>query len=156
MKKLNRKSQEGFTIIEVMIVLAIAGLIMLIVFMAVPALQRTSRNTQRKNDASMIVAAINECLSNHNGYYNYCESVSDSAVVLNTEKLGQLRSVSYGDWTPVNSTGNVGASWWFGYQCDNSGTSYVTSGNNRTFMVLYRIESSSAGGGSGQLQCVGA
>ena len=48
------KRDEGFTIIEVLIVLAIAGLIMLIVFLAVPALQRNSRNTQRTNDASLI------------------------------------------------------------------------------------------------------
>jgi prepilin-type N-terminal cleavage/methylation domain-containing protein len=45
-----KKRNEGFTIIEVMIVLAIAGLIMLVVFLAVPALQRNSRNTQRNND----------------------------------------------------------------------------------------------------------
>lgn len=53
-----RSNKEGFTIVEVMIVLAIAGLILLIVFLAVPALQRTARNTQRKNDASAIGAAI--------------------------------------------------------------------------------------------------
>ncbi|MDQ3065292.1 MAG: prepilin-type N-terminal cleavage/methylation domain-containing protein, partial [bacterium] len=35
-----KNNNKGFTIIEVLIVLAIAGLIMLIVFLAVPALQR--------------------------------------------------------------------------------------------------------------------
>jgi prepilin-type N-terminal cleavage/methylation domain-containing protein len=35
-----QKRQQGFTIIEVLIVLAIAALILLIVFLAVPALQR--------------------------------------------------------------------------------------------------------------------
>ncbi|HPW47952.1 MAG TPA: prepilin-type N-terminal cleavage/methylation domain-containing protein, partial [Candidatus Saccharibacteria bacterium] len=35
-----KKDQKGFTIIEVLIVLAIAALILLIVFLAVPALQR--------------------------------------------------------------------------------------------------------------------
>jgi prepilin-type N-terminal cleavage/methylation domain-containing protein len=34
------KNKEGFTIIEVLIVLAIAGLIMLVVLLAVPGLQR--------------------------------------------------------------------------------------------------------------------
>ena len=43
-----KKSNQGFTIIEVMIVLAIAGLILLIVFLAVPALQRNGRNTTKK------------------------------------------------------------------------------------------------------------
>lgn len=63
-KKLNTR---GFTIIEVLIVLAIAGLIMLIVFLAVPALQRNSRNTQRRNDVSAVVGSVQEHQSNNNG-----------------------------------------------------------------------------------------
>ncbi len=63
----SQKSTSGFTIIEVMIVLAIAGLIMLIVFLAVPALQRASRNTSRKNDATSISSAISTFESNNNG-----------------------------------------------------------------------------------------
>ncbi len=64
---INKKRNEGFTIIEVMIVLAIAGLIMLIVFLAVPALQRNSRNTQAKNAASAVLATVNEFQNNNNG-----------------------------------------------------------------------------------------
>jgi prepilin-type N-terminal cleavage/methylation domain-containing protein len=71
LNKLNKtkqqKSDRGFTIIEVMIVLAIAGLILLIVFLAVPALQRNSRNTQRKNDVSALIGAVNEYTSNNSG-----------------------------------------------------------------------------------------
>lgn len=63
----NRKLKSGFTIIEVMIVLAIAGLIMLIVFLAVPALQRSSRNTDRKEDVGRISSAINDWVANNNG-----------------------------------------------------------------------------------------
>ena len=64
MKKTNNK---GFTIIEVMIVLAIAALILLIVFLAVPALQRNSRNTNRKSDVGRVGAAVTTVLSNNNG-----------------------------------------------------------------------------------------
>ncbi len=63
--KLN--NQKGFTIIEVLIVLAIAGLILLIVFLAVPALQRNSRNTQRTSDVSRVLGAAQEVLNNNNG-----------------------------------------------------------------------------------------
>ncbi|HET9173763.1 MAG TPA: type II secretion system protein [Candidatus Saccharimonadales bacterium] len=63
----SKKNNQGFTIIEVMIVLAIAGLILLIVFLAVPALQRNSRNTQRKNDVSALLGAVNEYTSNNGG-----------------------------------------------------------------------------------------
>ncbi len=67
MKTSLQKQEKGFTIIEVLIVLAIAGLILLIVFLAVPALQRNSRNTQRKNDISGILGAVGEYSSNKNG-----------------------------------------------------------------------------------------
>ena len=60
-------NNKGFTIIEVMIVLAIAGLILLIVFLAVPALQRSSRNTARKSDAGHIGTAVNDFISNNSG-----------------------------------------------------------------------------------------
>lgn len=58
---------KGFTIIEVLIVLAIAGLILLVVFLAVPALQRNSRNTQRNSDIASILGAVNEYTNNNNG-----------------------------------------------------------------------------------------
>lgn len=65
LSKLNKKAQ-GFTIIEVLIVLAIAGLILLIVFLAVPALQRNSRNTSRRNDVAAVLGAVQE-FTNNNG-----------------------------------------------------------------------------------------
>ncbi|HUD06192.1 MAG TPA: type II secretion system protein [Candidatus Saccharimonadales bacterium] len=67
MLKSIRKKTEGFTIIEVMIVLAIAGLILLIVFLAVPALQRSAKNQQRKTDATAMATAISDYESNNNG-----------------------------------------------------------------------------------------
>lgn len=67
MKSKLHKQEKGFTIIEVLIVLAIAGLIILIVFLAVPALQRNSRNTQRKNDVSALIGAVQEYTNNNNG-----------------------------------------------------------------------------------------
>ena len=48
MKTLMNKDKNGFTIIEVVLVLAIAGLIFLMVFIALPALQRSQRDTQKK------------------------------------------------------------------------------------------------------------
>src|SRR5579859_1056694 len=62
-----RKEQEGFTIIEVLIVLAIAGLILLIVFLAVPALQSNARNQQRKSDVANLLAGMNEYVNDNQG-----------------------------------------------------------------------------------------
>lgn len=52
--------KKGFTIIEVVLVLAVAGLIFMMIFLALPALQRAERDNERKQEASRILAAINE------------------------------------------------------------------------------------------------
>lgn len=51
--------EKGFTIIEVVLVLAIAGLIFLMVFIALPALQRSQRDSQRDQDLSRAQTALN-------------------------------------------------------------------------------------------------
>jgi type II secretory pathway pseudopilin PulG len=58
-QKKKEKKYGAFTIIEVVLVLAIAGLIFLMVFIALPALQRSQRNTQRKEDMGRIASQIN-------------------------------------------------------------------------------------------------
>lgn len=62
-----KQKKDGFTIIEVVLVLAIAGLIFLMVFIAWPALQRSQRDTQRRNDYSMLSTAVSSYISNNGG-----------------------------------------------------------------------------------------
>ena len=58
--------KAGFTIIEVVLVLAIAGLIFLMVFVALPALQRSQRDTARRNDMSRVDTSLVQYQTNHN------------------------------------------------------------------------------------------
>lgn len=67
MKIYKKEDKEGFTIIEVVLVLAIAALIFLMVFIALPALQRSQRDTQRKNDLNRAITAINNYTTNNRG-----------------------------------------------------------------------------------------
>jgi len=64
-----KNNKSGFTIIEVVLVLAIAGLIFLLVFLALPQLQRSRRDTQRRQDAGRILSALQSYSSNNNGDY---------------------------------------------------------------------------------------
>ena len=59
------KSKQGFTIIEVVLVLAIAGLIFLMVFVALPALQRSQRDTARRNDMSRVDTSLIQYQTNN-------------------------------------------------------------------------------------------
>jgi prepilin-type N-terminal cleavage/methylation domain-containing protein len=94
-----RKQKEGFTIIEVLIVLAIAGLIMLIVFLAVPALQRNSRNTQRTNDVGRALGAASEVLNNNNGQLSQLTTANLQAALGSTLAYYSLTSVTAGAGT---------------------------------------------------------
>ena len=83
LKQYKSKDQKGFTIIEVLIVLAIAGLILLIVFLAVPALQRNSRTTQYKNGASAVLGAVNKFVNNNQGQQpTTCAIAADGTVTI--------------------------------------------------------------------------
>lgn len=62
---MTKHHRQGFTIIEVMIVLAIAGIILLIIFLAVPALRRSARNYERRTDAGNVAAAISTYMGDY-------------------------------------------------------------------------------------------
>ena len=80
MAKQNINSKEGFTIIEVVLVLAIAGLIFLMVFVALPALQRSQRDTARRNDMSRVDTSLVQYQTNHSTDSNNLPNTGTSAV----------------------------------------------------------------------------
>ncbi len=76
----NINSKEGFTIIEVVLVLAIAGLIFLMVFIALPALQRSQRDTSRRNDMSRVDTSLVQYQTNNNTKSNNLPDAGTKAV----------------------------------------------------------------------------
>ncbi|MBI1952441.1 prepilin-type N-terminal cleavage/methylation domain-containing protein [Candidatus Saccharibacteria bacterium] len=151
-KYLNKK---GFTIIEIMIVLAVASLIMLIVFLAVPALQRNARNTNRTADATKIASSVNECLSNRNNVTTSCDAHDANSqivgVTLDNTTLRQLTTVNVNTaaTSPAASPGafpadTATANIYFRTKCGTDGSSY-SAGNSQQFVVLYNNESSGGG-----------
>ena len=87
----NYKNKTGFTIIEVVLVLAIAGLIFLMVFIALPALQRSQRDMQRKRDADRFLAAIQSYQSNNRG--RLPEEIDHSAPI---NSYSNINSTNFG------------------------------------------------------------
>jgi prepilin-type N-terminal cleavage/methylation domain-containing protein len=63
------KKDKGFTLIEIVLVLAIAGLLLVIVFLAVSGAQKSRRDSQRKNDLSRVAAQLESFAGNNNGCY---------------------------------------------------------------------------------------
>ena len=149
MKKL-QTNQSGFTIIEVLIVLAVAGLIMLIVFLAVPALQRNSRNTQRRNDVAGLLGAVNEWVASNQGKIPTTGAeITDAS---NGAKLGFYTaptSATNGSTTSVAAVNAAdGIRYVYGAVCDTGGATKPAS--NKAFAIQFALESS---GSSVTSQC---
>ena len=115
MKLFTKRDQKGFTIIEVMIVLAIAGLIIAVVLVAVPQLQRNQRNNARKSILSRIKSEVDNYAGNKNGTYpanaaaNAAGNFGTSPAVSNAAFLGKyLNTTAGGGGVNINdpSTGN--------------------------------------------------
>lgn len=152
-----RKRTEGFTIIEVMIVLVIAAIILLIVFLAVPALQRNSRNTQRKNDVAGVLAGINEYMANNNGAFPaiLCNNATNTTITVvggscaaptnavSVNVSGQFSAApSVTAWSAAVSTSVVNQlRIYTGAVCGGTGNNDVVQGSGRSIAVNYQIES---------------
>jgi prepilin-type N-terminal cleavage/methylation domain-containing protein len=151
LQRLQKRKDSGFTIIEVLIVLAIAGLILLIVFLAVPALQRNARNTQRKDDVAAVLGALNEYVNNNGGTIP-----TTTGSWITNAKLGFYTpaNVSMTTTVPGSGTGpgldNVQVV--TGAQCGATPAAFPVAGSTRSYVAWYTVES----GGGNVAQCQGS
>lgn len=139
-----KKRAEGFTIIEVLIVLAIAALIMLIVFLAVPALRRNQQNTAMRNEASRILSGATEYESNANGAQVDSQAKVDS-IFTNAGTLTQLTGAHTYQSTSQNGVLAAGASQLGLGTC--SGTDGSFTGSGRTYAIRFGLQ-------GGQVACI--
>lgn len=159
-----KQTNKGFTIIEVVLVLAIAGLIFLMVFIALPALQSGQRDTARKQDVGNVGTAINNYSSANRGKIpttaqlsgnatgapgaGFLQSVSDNVtrvVITGT----QIAPATAGGKTATDGVVNV----YIGTRCgDVNGADKkivnVTAGSARQYTIVTLLET-----GGGQAYC---
>jgi prepilin-type N-terminal cleavage/methylation domain-containing protein len=145
-----QNKEKGFTIIEVVLVLAIAGLIFLMVFIALPALQRNQRDTARKNDVSVVAAAVTSYTSNNRGtfptatqlgtYLNDLSDNSSKAVTVNTTAVVGTNIAPADSLITIVRGKSCGA-------VSNTGA-VMAAGTTRQFAVVTKLES-----GNGQYFC---
>ncbi|QQS27067.1 type II secretion system protein [bacterium] len=107
----DKKMKKGFTLIEIVIVLAIAALIMVVVFFAVQGAQREQRNTTRKDVANRVKAAMVTARGNNNG-----GTVTDAVLAtyvpaaeraMGATTIGVATGVVFAAGCTVNNTVNV-------------------------------------------------
>lgn len=141
LQKLKQRKESGFTIIEVMIVLAIAGLIMVVVFLAVPNLQKSQRNNARDSDANSIVEELSNYVANANGNFP-TSACSGSACSWITYKPQQLTTYSYATSLPSSITYDKNTAMLVkGAVCSSDGIT-PQGGSARDYVIVYGIEGS--------------
>lgn len=140
MNKNLKANKSGFTIIEVLIVLAIAALIMLIVFIAVPSLRRNARNNEIRGNAARLATAGVEFRTNANG--TAPSSAADATTLANMAGITPTSSVSMG----VGATATPATFRVIGASGGCTGTTANASGGDpRAVSVQFGLE----GGGTG-------
>ena len=147
---------SGFTIIEVVLVLAIAGLIFLVVFLALPALQRSQRDSQRRSDVGRMMAQLETYASNNNGRYPdeataaeltsfVSEYLTNAGAVWEDPTGGSTYTIVDGSTIPAtvpDPTGNI----YYGtnLQCGTAEGDFAAGSGNRSIAVIVGLENGQA------------
>ncbi len=104
-----RKNDKGFTLIEIVIVMAIAAALIVVVLIAVSGANKARRDTARKSDAARILAGIETCAGNHAGIIS---GVCDTMVLLNAGNYvsnpNDTTGVAYADTAKKGAPANAG------------------------------------------------
>jgi len=156
MQKQYQRKSRGFTIVETLIVLAIVGVMMVVVFLAVPALQRNSRNTSAKTEANNVTAAVNEFISNSGGklpaasasstnpsdaYTIFASANTKSITLVTVVPQADASAVASGKAFVVTSAKCVASVTGGGFGAAANKISTLTAtGASRQFAVVYPME----------------
>lgn len=146
-----KNNSKGFTIIEVVLVLAIAGLIFLAVFIALPALQRGQRDNQRRTDASRFASQLQNYATNNAGNMpDNTQAAVDSfksgyltngTEGFNNPKTGDPYTVSYAN--SLNQSPNDSTFIYYrGGVCSGETITRPATANKRTAAISIKLEGS--------------
>ena len=134
-------TKKGFSIVEIMIVLIIISVIMLIVFVAVPQLFRSRNNNQRTKEATVIAAAVHECMTNKNFIFASCDITALTAPesYIDITTFNRLTSLSV---EAPGSTVTDTASAFIIYErsCNTTADDIDPTPKARTFSILWMNE----------------
>ncbi len=125
-----KSQREGFTIIEVIIVLVIGAVILLAVFLVVPQLQNAQRNSRQRAIAQQYLSAYEELRAQAGGVL--IVNKSDIEARAGAQKNGNTPvAVDTADNTP--GTGQVYIV--SGQKCNPAGTGFTGSPNDSAALV---------------------
>lgn len=129
-----KTNQKGFTLVEIVIVLAIGALVIAGILIAVAGAQQSRRDTQRKEDTAALLAAVEQRASNNGGVYA-------TGMVTGFGRQDPRNGVNYtaDNAAPVNNTTTAKFQIITDNQCGANGALTATVGA-RNLAVRYQLE----------------
>ena len=104
--------------IEVVLVLAIAGLIFIMIFVALPSLQRSQRDNDRKDDMLKFISEVKRYQTNNRGAL---PGSSDLSSFVQTGTVVSVKTNNYSNWGNLNIDKNS----WKGFYKDYLGGNFM-------------------------------
>ena len=128
----------GFTIIEVVLVLAVAGLIFAMAFVAVPSLQRSQRDNDRRDDMLTFVSEVKRYQTSNRGNLPGSGDTLPKQVVWS------------GDWETTKPAANT----WAGFYNSYLGKMFIDpDGEHYKFYIMECGAKRAGGSNSMDLKC---
>lgn len=152
--KLSAGEDRGFTLLETVIVLAIGGMILALVFSALGSAQASKRDTQRKQDLQRMNDAI-QLWATQTGSYPAASDVASSTTNFMTNYFQNLKDPSSGSTYQVvfhsaqignvtnTPTGTNTIDYTIGYYCvpnDPAGNYLHPAALTRSYTVMIKLE----------------
>lgn len=143
-------TKKGFTIIEVVIVLVIGAVIMMMVFLVVPQLQRSQRDSRRQNDARQLLTAMEQWSANNNGKMPATQNDMTDVINNYIKRSGGFISPSGQTFTGANVAPAVGAAvstlvtatnglvYRYAATCSGNAIVAAANENNRVAVMAYQ------------------
>lgn len=132
------KNKKGFTLVELVIVLAIGALIIAAVLVAVGGAQKSRRDSQRRNDTASLISALESYASNNNGSYPPTLAGGANTTVL--DKYFTATDPSTGNRYTFNSTQPTNPGdlrYALSAECNGNSVTSLTNQNRKYAVVSY-------------------
>lgn len=144
------KKQEGFTIVELLIVIVVIGILAALVITTFTGIQQRARNTERETDIKAIHGQV-EAYYAENGRYPTLANLNDTTATtgwLATNMKGLDKQALYdpkGDATDTTPLGSAAAANIYSYVVTPAGCDNTTTGGDCTG---YTLTATKEGGGT--------
>lgn len=134
-------TNRGFTIVEVLFVLAIGGLVLTMVFYAIPAITRWNTNNKRKADVSAILQAVSDYRLQNMGSFPPSNSTLEDLRMNGKTRIYENISINSDADQKFDYVKNINEVKIYNYaKCPSDNTAKTVLAGSRDIVALYALD----------------